>query len=55
MITISEERYKELLKIEARVELMLCLYHRDHYFNRNDFIDLFIDLFDSDYKKEEEA
>lgn len=51
MITISEESYKELLKIEAKVELMISLCHRDKYFNRDDFMA----LFDPDYKEEEEA
>jgi len=48
-ITISEERYKELLKTEVKVELLVGMLRKDRYFRSDDFRA----MFDPEYKEEE--
>lgn len=49
-IPVSEERYKELIKTEVKVELLVEMLRKDRYFHRDDFRK----LFDPEYKEEEE-
>lgn len=49
-ITVSEERYKELIKTEVKVELLVGMLRKDRYFHRDDFRA----MFDPEYKEEEE-
>lgn len=49
-ITISEERYKEMLKLEALIELYVDRVKEDGYVTKKSFLR----LFDPNYKEEEE-
>ena len=41
-ITISEERYKELVKMKAKVELAIIMCRKDKYFGKRDFMNIFM-------------
>ena len=49
-ITITEERYKELIKMEAKLELVIEKIKADKYFSERNFMK----LFGIEYKEDDE-